>query len=280
MTVLATVRARSLPMPVAVAIGCLLLAVLVVVALLADIVSPYDPLAINARNILAGPGPQHSLGTDELGRDLLSRIIHGGRVSLAVAASAVLIAGCIGIPLGIAIAFLGHRTEAMAMRAIDVFVSLPEIFVAIVVLGFIGGGLATLVATIGLLYFPQFARVAYGMARSIRARDHVTAAVSLGAGPVWIITREILPNMRSVIAVQASFTFSFAMLLEAGLSFLGLGVPPPTPSWGQMIGSLKDYLYVNPWPVVVPGIALFAAVLAVNVVGDWLQDRLNPELRR
>lgn len=280
MTSLAPAGRRRLQLPVPVAIAASFLSLLVAVALLADVVSPYDPLAIDARNILAAPSPAHLLGTDELGRDLLSRIIHGARVSLAVAATAVLIAGCVGIPLGIAIAFLGPRAEALAMRTIDVFVSLPEIFVAIVVLGFVGGGLPTLIGTIGLLYFPQFARVAYGMARSIRARDHVMAAVSLGAGTGWIISREILPNMLSVIAVQASFTFSFAMLMEAGLSFLGLGVPPPTPSWGQMIGTLKDYLYVNPWPVVAPSLVLFATVLSVNLGGDWLQDRFNPELRR
>jgi peptide/nickel transport system permease protein len=164
------------------------------------------------------------------------------------------------------------------MRVIDVFVSLPEIFVAIFVLAFFGNSLPTLIFTIGLLYFPQFAKVAHNMARSIKTREYVLAAVSLGAGPTRIIWREILPNMWSVIIVQISFTLSFAMLLEAGLSFLGLGVMPPMPSWGQMVGRLKDYLFNNPWPVVFPSIVLFITILAVNLFGDWLQDRLNPEL--
>lgn len=256
------------------------LALVIVTAILANVLSPDDPLRIDPNNILASPEARHLLGTDELGRDLLARVIYGGRVSLQVATAAVILACVIGIPLGIGIAFSGRRVESVAMRLIDVFVSLPEIFIAIVVLGFAGGGLPTLIATIGLLYFPQFARVAYGMARSIREREHVLAAVSLGAGSLWIIRKEILPNMTSVIAVQASFTLSFAMLMEAGLSFLGLGVPPPTPSWGQMVGELKNYIFINPWPVIVPSVVLFATVLSTNVLGDWLQDRLNPELRR
>lgn len=261
-------------------LALLVLAVVVAAALLAPVIGLADPLAIDPTNILASPSAAHWLGTDELGRDLFSRLAYGGRISLAVAAAAVLLAGSIGVPLGIAIAFLSPRAESAAMRVVDVFVSLPEIFVAIVVLAFLGGSLPALIGTIGLLYCPQFARVSYGMARSIRARDHVLAARSLGAGRLWLIRREILPNMRSVIAVQASLTFSFAMLMEAGLSFLGLGVQPPTPSWGQMVGTLKNYIFINAWPVLVPSLALFVTVLAINIVGDWLQDRLNPELQR
>ena len=254
------------------------LALIAVMAVLPEAIAPYDPLAIDASNILASPTSGHLLGTDEIGRDILSRIIYGARVSLGVALAAVAVACLLGVPLGVATSYLGGRLENAIMRAVDVFVSLPEIFVAIVVLAFLGGDLPTLVFTIGLLYFPQFAKVAHGMTTSVRSREHVLAAVSLGAGALWIIWREILPNMRSVIIVQASFTLSFAMLLEAGLSFLGLGVTPPQPSWGQMVGTLKDYLFTNPWPVVFPSLALFLAILAVNILGDWLQDRLNPEL--
>ncbi|CAB3883858.1 Glutathione transport system permease protein GsiD [Achromobacter insuavis] len=239
-----------------------------------------DPYQIDAANLLSGPSTKHWLGTDELGRDLLARILFGARVSLSVAAAAVLIAGLLGVATGVTVAFLRSRSQSLAIRVIDVLVSLPEIFVALVVLAFIGGSLPTLIGTIGLLYWPQFARVSWGVARGIRAREHVMAAYSLGAGGRWIIWHEVLPNMRSIIAVQASFTFSFALLLEAGLSFLGLGVRPPVASWGQMVGSLKDYLFVNPWPVLVPALALFLTVLAVNVLGDWLQDVLNPELQR
>lgn len=255
------------------------LTLLALCALAAPYLGLADPYAIDLANLLSMPSARHWLGTDELGRDLLSRAIYGGRVSLSVAASAVLVACVVGVSAGIGVSFLGRRLEAFAVLLIDVFVSLPEIFVALVVLAFLGGSLSTLIFTIGLLYCPQFARVAWGVAKSIQARDHVLAAISLGASRSWIMRHEILPNASSIIAVQASFTFSFAMLLEAGLSFLGLGVKPPTPSWGLMVGILKNYLYTNPWPVLVPALALFFTVLAVNVVGDWLQDVLNPEAR-
>lgn len=256
------------------------LTLLVVCVLAAPWLGLPDPYAIDAANLLSSPSAQHWLGTDELGRDLLSRVLYGAQVSLSVATASVLLAGVTGVAAGVGIAFLGRRGEAAAIRVIDVFVSLPETFVALVILAFVGGSLPTLVFTIGLLYGPQFARVTWGVARGIRAREHVMAAVSLGAGSAWIVRNEVLPNMRSIIAVQTSFTFSFAMLLEAGLSFLGLGVRPPVPSWGQMVGTLKDYIFTNPWPVLVPALALFFTVLAVNVIGDWLQDVFNPELQR
>lgn len=275
---IASLRIPKTGVAVRLALG--FLAVVVLAAIFGPALGLADPYRIDAANLLASPSWQHWLGTDELGRDLLARAVYGARVSLSVAAAAVVLAGVVGVAVGVGVAFLGRRAEAAAIRVVDVFVSLPEIFVALVVLAFIGGNLPTLVGTIGILYAPQFARVAWGVARGIRAREHVLAASSLGAGTPWIIWHEVLPNMRSIIAVQASFTFSFAMLLEAGLSFLGLGVRPPVPSWGQMVGSLKDYLFTNPWPVLVPALALFFTVLAVNVLGDWLQDALNPELQR
>jgi len=275
---IALLRHYSGGVSVRLALGFLI--VIVAAAAFGPMLGLADPYQIDAANLLSSPTWKHWLGTDELGRDLLARVIYGARVSLTVAAAAVILAGVLGVAVGVGVAFLGRRAEAAAIRVVDVFVSLPEIFVALVVLAFIGGNLPTLVATIGVLYAPQFARVTWGVARGIRAREHVLAASSLGAGNGWIIWHEVLPNMRSIIAVQASFTFSFAMLLEAGLSFLGLGVRPPIPSWGQMVGALKDYLFTNPWPVLVPALALFFTVLAVNVLGDWLQDLLNPELQR
>ena len=168
----------------AVLIAATALGFLAALSVSAPILIAADPLAINPSQVLASPDLVHPLGTDELGRDLLARVVYGGRVSLTVAAAAVLIAGTLGVISGVAIAFFSPRLESAMMRIIDVLVSLPEIFVAIVVLAFLGGSFWALIGTIGVLYFPQFARVAYGMARSIRARDHVTAAVSLGAGPV------------------------------------------------------------------------------------------------
>ncbi len=261
-------------------LGAPILLAIVFVATFGDALAPHDPYRIDPGHVLGPLSADHPFGTDEIGRDVLSRVVHGARISLGVAAAAVLVATVIGVPTGIAAGYLGGRVENLVMRAIDVFVCLPEIFVAILVMAFLESSLQTLVVTIGLLYFPQFARVTHGVAASAARRDHVLAAVALGAGPLRIICREILPNIVAVIIVQVSFTLSFAMLLEAGLSFLGLGVMPPQPSWGQMVGTLKDYIFINPWPIVFPSLALFLSVFAVNMIGDWLQDSLNPEIAR
>jgi len=217
-------------------------------------------------------------GTDQLGRDILSRIIHASRISLSVAGAAVFLAAFVGVTIGLFLGYFGGWFQNISMRVIDIFVCIPEIFVAIVVVAFVGSSLSTLILTIGFLYFPQFARVTYSLTFSMRKRDFVVAAVSVGSGRLRIIFREILPNLSSVILVQTSFTLSFAMLLEAGLSFLGLGVMPPQPSWGQMIGELRNYIFINPVPVIFPSIALFLAVFSINIMGDWLQDWLNPEV--
>ncbi len=259
--------------------GPILLAVIVAAAF-GDALAPHDPYQIDPGHILASPSADHPFGTDEIGRDILSRVIHGARISLSVTAAAVLIATAVGVSTGISASYLGGRVENLVMRTIDVFVCLPEIFIAILVMALLESSLETLILTIGLLYFPQFARVVHSVTASAKKRDHVVAAVSLGAGPIRIISREILPNIASVIIVQVSFILSFAMLLEAGLSFLGLGVMPPRPSWGQMVGSLKDYVFLNPWPIVFPSLALFLSVFAINMASDWLQDFLNPELPR
>jgi peptide/nickel transport system permease protein len=261
-------------------VGAPILLTLVAAACFSGLLAPADPYKIDTKNILKGPSAEHLFGTDQIGRDLLSRIIYGARVSLSVAGAAVFFATLIGVPIGLTASFIGGRTENLVMRVIDVFVCLPEIFVAIVVMAFLEHSLTTLIFTIGLLYFPQFARVTYSVSSSIKNKDYVLSAIALGAGGPRIVFREILPNMASVIIVQISFTMSFAMLLEAGLSFLGLGVMPPHPSWGQMAGTLKDFIFINPLPVVFPSIVLFLAVFAINMIGDWLQDRLNPEIVR
>ena len=257
-----------------------ILLLLILSALFCTQLAPADPYQINTREILQGPSAEHWFGTDQIGRDILSRVLYGARVSLSVAAAAVLFATIIGVPLGLIISYIGGRFENISMRVIDVFVCLPEIFVAIVVMAFLDHSMQTLIFTIGLLYFPQFTRVTYSVSASIRSKDYIMAAIALGAGGPRIIFREILPNMFSVIIVQISFTMSFAMLLEAGLSFLGLGVMPPQASWGQMAGTLKDFIFINPLLVVFPSVTLFLAVFAINMLGDWLQDRLNPEIVR
>ena len=253
---------------------------LVVLALFSGVLAPADPLKIDARGILKSPSADHPLGTDQLGRDLLSRVIYGARISLSVAAAAVFVATLVGVALGLLAGYAGGWVENGIMRGVDAFLSIPEIFVAIVIMAFFTSGLTTLIFTIGLLYFPQFARVIYAVTISIKRKEFVEASVALGAGAPRVLFREILPNIASIIVVQITFTISFAMLLEAGLSFLGLGVMPPRPSWGQMVGDLKDYMAINPLPVIFPSAALFLAVFSVNTLGDWLQDWLNPEVAK
>lgn len=255
-----------------------ILVVLLAMALFSGVLAPSDPLKIDARNILKSPSAEHVLGTDQLGRDLLSRVIYGARISLSVAAAAVAVATSVGVALGLLAGYVGGWAENLLMRGIDTFLSIPEIFVAIVIMAFFTSGLPTLVFTIGLLYFPQFARVVYAVTNSMKRKEFVEASVALGAGAPRILVRQILPNIGSIIVVQITFTICFAMLLEAGLSFLGLGVMPPRPSWGQMVGDLKDYIQINPLPVIFPSVTLFLAVFSINTLGDWLQDRLNPEV--
>ncbi len=255
-----------------------ILVVLLAMALFSGVLAPSDPLKIDARNILKSPSAKHVLGTDQLGRDLLSRVIYGARISLSVAAAAVAVATLVGVALGLLAGYVGGWAENLLMRGIDAFLSIPEIFVAIVIMAFFTSGLPTLVFTIGLLYFPQFARVVYAVTNSMKRKEFVEASVALGAGAPRILFRQILPNIGSIIVVQITFTVCFAMLLEAGLSFLGLGVMPPRPSWGQMVGDLKDYIQITPLPVIFPSITLFLAVFSINTLGDWLQDRLNPEV--
>jgi len=260
--------------------GAPILLALILSACFSSTLAPTDPFKIDTKNILKGPSRAHPFGTDQIGRDILSRIIYGARVSLSVAGAAVFFATLIGVPIGLLAGYIGGRFENILMRIIDVFVCLPEIFVAIVAMAFLEHSLTTLIMTIGLLYFPQFARVTYSVSSSIKSKDYILAAEALGAGGPRIVFREILPNMASVIIVQISFTMSFAMLLEAGLSFLGLGVMPPQPSWGQMAGTLKDFIFINPVLVVFPSVVLFLAVFSINMIGDWLQDWLNPEIVR
>jgi peptide/nickel transport system permease protein len=249
----------------------------ILAAVLAPWVAPSDPYQVDTTTILQSPSRSNWLGTDELGRDILSRLVYGARISISVAFGAVSIAVAIGVPLGIAAALMSNTAKNLIMRTVDMFVAIPEIFVAVVVLAFVGAGFWTLTLTIGVLYFPQFARVTYSSAVSIRSRDFVLAATTLGASKWRLAVSEILPNLRSIVIAQVAFTLSFAMLLEAGLSFLGLGIAPPVPSWGQMIGSLSNSIFLNPWPVVFPSVALFIVIYSLNVLGDYIRVRFDKE---
>lgn len=242
--------------------------------------APYDVSGYDYTAILTSPGPQHWFGTDELGRDILSRLIVASRTSVLVAVGATLMAALIGSVLGLVISYFGGRLEQAMISVADVFIALPDIFFAILVMSLVAPSPTVLTITIGVIYAPQFFKIVSAMAQSARHADYVTAARAMGASSSRIIFSDILPNILPIIVVKFTLTLSSALLLEASLSFLGLGAPPPTTSWGQMVGSLKPYIYNNVWPIIFPALVIFLVILAVNLLGDWIQDRINPELRK
>lgn len=258
-------------------ISGLFLILLVLTAVFAPFIAPKDPNATDYRNRFAPMSRDALLGTDEFGRDILSRIIYGARVSLTVAVGSIAIAAFFGVGMGVLSAYYRGWVEVLCMRFIDLLLIFPPIFLAIAVVAFLGSGMIHLIFVIGVLYIPRFARVAYGTASSLREEAFIEAARALGASDGRIIVRHILPNMLSPLIVQGAFSMAFVILLESGLNFLGLGVPPSTPSWGLMIGTARNYMRISENVLLWPALAVAVTILAVNLFADGLQKRLNPE---
>lgn len=261
----------------------LILGGFVLSALLADVVAPRDPLTQNLLGRLRAPGSTargiyYVLGSDELGRDLLSRLIHGSRVSLLVAFVTVLVAGTIGSALGIAAALLRGPAEAVIMRVADMVLAVPAILLAVIVVAVLGPGLTNVILVLAIARWPRYARVAYAQTLVVAQQPYVRLARFIGASWPWIVWRHILPNILGALVVVATLEFGIMVLFEAGLSFLGLGVQPPTPSWGAMLATGRDYVETAWWLAVAPGLCLFLLVLSANVLGDHLRDRLDPHL--
>jgi peptide/nickel transport system permease protein len=254
-----------------------LLAVVLGIALFGPSLAPYDPAEINHLEVLRAASAQHPLGTDEFGRDILSRLLIGIRPTMMVAFGGTLLAAAGGVALGVMAGIRGGRTEFVLMRLTDIMLSFPPILLALLAVGFWPSGVGTLVVTVGVLYIPQFTRVAYAATIQVAAQEFIEAERSLGAGAGRILLRGILPNIVSPLVVQATLTIAAAILLESGLSFLGLGIQPPTPSWGQMIGTARGYLAQNPMYTFWPALCLAATVLAINLIGDRLRDLLDPQ---
>lgn len=265
----------------AVAIGILILATVTICALFAGWLAPHDPFAQNLDIRMVPPAfmeggtPAHLLGTDQLGRDYLSRLILGARISLLIGVATVITSGLIGITLGLLGGFFGGRVDDVVMFAITCRLSIPLILVALTVVGLVGSSLTVVVLTLGLLLWDRFAVVARTTTMQVRNLDYVSAAWAAGCSVPHIILREVLPNIIHHLVVVATLEMALAILLEAALSFLGLGVPPPLPSWGLMIAEAKDYMFFTPWVIMVPGIALFVLVLGINFLGDGLRDLLG-----
>ncbi|MFT9847738.1 ABC transporter permease [Aneurinibacillus sp. REN35] len=254
-------------------IGYLMLAVL------GPYIAPYDPFKMQPNDMLQGPSTAHLFGTDQFGRDILSRVIYGSQISLKVGLISVSISLVIGVAMGVLAAYYGGWIDSVISRMTDVLFSFPDILLALALMAVLGPSLTNVMLAIGIVYIPIFARIARGSVLTIRDALYIDAARSIGVNSFTIMRRHVLPNVLAPIIVQATLSFAFAILTEAALSFLGLGVEPDTPSWGIMLNEGIDYMEMAWWIAVFPGLAITLAVLILNVLGDGLRDALDPSLR-
>jgi ABC-type dipeptide/oligopeptide/nickel transport system permease subunit len=262
-----------------------LLLVIVAAAVLAPWVAPRDPLAVDIRQRLAPPvwmaggSAAHLLGTDQVGRDLLSRVIYGGRVSLAVGVAAVAISASIGVLLGLGAGYVGPRTDAVIMTIVNVMLTFPFVLLALAVIAVLGPSLVNMIIVLGVADWPLYARVIRAETLALRERDFIVAGRALGLGHLRIVFRQILPNLVSIIVVIATLQVARVIILESFLSFLGLGIQPPTPAWGNMLGEGRVYMLNSWWIAAFPGLAIFATTLAINLMGNALRDWLDPHMK-
>jgi len=268
-------------------LGSVILITIVFMALLAGVISPHDPYDQQLARKLIPPfwsgstnvDPSHLLGTDQLGRDYLSRLFHGARVSLLIGFAAMVISGLIGTVIGVMAGYFGGRLDMVVNFLITTRLSMPVVLVALAVVSIVGSSLTVVIWVLGLLIWDRFAVVMRSATQQVRSREFITAAEALGCSTTRILLTEIAPNVMNHLIVVATLEMAHAILLEAALSFLGLCVHPPTPSWGLMISEAKGLMYFEPWLISIPGIALFLLVLSINLVGDGLRDVTAPENR-
>jgi peptide/nickel transport system permease protein len=266
-------------------LGCIILLLVSLAALLAPWISPHDPLAQDVTRRLIPPAWyaqgswEHVLGTDKLGRDYLSRLLYGARVSLIIGLSTALISGLIGTTMGVLAGYYGGRVDAVVSYIITTRLAVPVVLVALAMSSLVGGSLNVVIVLLGLLLWDRFAIVTRSATQQLRDAEFIAAAKSLGASTPWILLRELLPNLMGALTVVATLEMAHAILLEATLSFLGLGVQPPTPSWGLMVAEGKAYMFFKPWVIVIPGAVLAVLVLGINLVGDGLRDVTAPDGR-
>lgn len=256
--------------------GAVIVMVFVALGLAAPLIAPYDPLVGDLARAREGPSPRNLFGTDELGRDVLSRILHGSVTSLRAGAVAVAVAIAVGVPIGLASGYVGGLVDMLSQRVIDTIMAFPGILLAVLIVSMLGARLEATVLAIALVSIPTYARLVRGSVLTERSLEYVTAARVTGASDLRIVTRHILPNVTSPMVVQSSLQFAFAILAVAGLSFIGLGAQPPMPEWGSMLAQGHKYIRTAPHMVIFPGLAISLTVLGLNLLGDALRDALDP----
>ena len=263
----------------AAAFGLVLAVLVTILSVAAPLFTSHDPLVQDARSRLQPPDETHILGRDPFGRDVFARLLFAGRISLMVGVCSVLLGGVIGSTLGLVAGYGGGRIENVIMRFVDILMAFPSLLLGLMVLAVLGPGLFKMILAIGIMLSPAFARVMHGSALSLKKREFVEGARSVGASPARIVGLHILPNVMGEVVVLGSLWTASAIRIEANLSFIGLGVSPPTPTWGNMIRDGTPHLLNAPWLSVFPGVAILVAVLGFNLLGDGLRDVLDPHLR-
>lgn len=248
-------------------------------AILAPVIAPYSPFDLDVANMLNAPSSEHWLGTDELGRDVLSRVIYAAQISMLVAVLASAVGLFFGTLIGTIAAYCGGWVDLVLMRLMEILFSFPAILLAVVLMASLGTSVFNAMVAIGIIFIPGFSRLARATSESVLRQQYVESARAVGMGHFRILTREILPNIVAPLLVEAAAAFSYAVLLESALSFLGLGAQPPDPSWGNMLNTGRGFLSQAPWLSLAPGMAIFVTVLGFNMLGDGLRDAFDPHLR-
>jgi len=260
-------------------IGGFLAACVLIAALFGDFIAPFSPYDLDVASMLQGPSATHWLGTDELGRDVLSRTIHAARISVHVAVIAVSVGLVGGTIIGIIAAYFGGILDMALMRLMELLFSFPAILLAVILMASLGTNILNAMIAIGIIFIPGFSRLARASTQGVLRQQYVEAAHTIGMGHLRILFREILPNVSAPLLVEAAVAFAYAVLLESALSFLGLGAQPPEPSWGNMLNTGRGFMAQAPWLGIVPGMAMFVCVLGFNLLGDGLRDFFDPHLR-
>jgi len=260
-------------------VGMVIVGLYAAVALLANVLAPYDPTDGDVLARLQPPSAQHLLGTDELGRDILSRLVVGARTSLVIQVTAAALAMVVGVVWGLGAGYFGGWVDEISMRAIDVLLAFPSILLAIAIVAIVGTGLENIIVAVGIASVPQFARLVRGVVLDLRHAEFVEAARAIGEPDASIMFRYIMPGTLAPVIVLTSLRMATVLLAAAGLNFLGLGVQPPTPEWGAMLSNARDYMFAAPFVTTFPGLAITLVVIGFNLLGDGLRDALDPRMR-